>query len=258
MNSKNKTAIAQMKFSLLKARLSGPGGNTTGADGLTLKQAAETSNVDVATILMDPLDFYQVWDNTISWLWYSLNRKIKYYGPLSLPPFCENLETRNFTSQPSERGITVSSGDVQVAFDAFLVALAELDYDTIASKYLWAAMCRRNWSRLSDADANQNDPVADRSWMWQYCSEYGMSSLFGFITPSTSPNWCRRHELRFLSTWRPREPAIHRDCLSFPLTLPIPVQPIFSIPKPPSPESERSICEQVWRMEYEPFQRFLD
>lgn len=60
MNSKNKTAIAQMKFSLLKARLSGPGGNTTGADGLTLKQAAETSNVDVATILMDPLDFYQV------------------------------------------------------------------------------------------------------------------------------------------------------------------------------------------------------
>jgi hypothetical protein len=49
-----------MKYALLKARLSGPGGNTTGADGLTLEQAANASDVDVAGILMDPLDFYQV------------------------------------------------------------------------------------------------------------------------------------------------------------------------------------------------------
>ncbi|KAF8512337.1 serine carboxypeptidase S28-domain-containing protein [Gautieria morchelliformis] len=132
MTSTNETAINEMKFALLKARLSGPGGNTTGADGLTLQQAAQTSDVDAASILMDPLDFYQ------------------YYGPLSLPPFCENLETRNFTSQPSESGIAAASGDVQVAFNAFLVAISELDYDAIS-----------------------NDPVADQSWMWQYCSEYG-------------------------------------------------------------------------------------
>jgi hypothetical protein len=59
MTSSNKTAIDEMKFALLKARLSGPGGNTTGADGLTLQQAAQTSDVDAASILMDPLDFYQ-------------------------------------------------------------------------------------------------------------------------------------------------------------------------------------------------------
>lgn len=61
MNSKNETAVNDMKFALLKARLSGPGGNTTGADGLTMQQAANASDVDVASILMDPLDFYQVY-----------------------------------------------------------------------------------------------------------------------------------------------------------------------------------------------------
>jgi hypothetical protein len=49
-----------LKFDLLKARLSGPGGNTTGADGLTMDQANKMSDVDAASILMDPLDFYQV------------------------------------------------------------------------------------------------------------------------------------------------------------------------------------------------------
>ncbi|KAF8584225.1 hypothetical protein K439DRAFT_1633722 [Ramaria rubella] len=139
MNSKNKAAVNEMKFALLKARLSGPGGNTTGADGLTLQQAASADDSDVASILMDPLDFYQ------------------YYGPVTLPPFCENIETRNFTSLAFEQGIAASDPNgVQAAFNAFLIALAELDYDAIEA-----------------ADADQDDPVQDLSWMWQYCSEYG-------------------------------------------------------------------------------------
>lgn len=56
----NETERTEMKFELLKARLSGPGGNTTGAANLTMEQANRTSNVDAASILMDPLDFYQV------------------------------------------------------------------------------------------------------------------------------------------------------------------------------------------------------
>lgn len=60
MDSRNETEITELKFALLKARLSGPGGNTTGTDGLTLEQAAQTSDLDAASILMDPLDFYQV------------------------------------------------------------------------------------------------------------------------------------------------------------------------------------------------------
>ncbi|KAJ7623506.1 peptidase S28 [Roridomyces roridus] len=135
LSSGNETLAIDIKFDLLKARLSGPGGNTTGADGLTRNQANSTSNVNAASILMDPLDFYQ------------------YYGfKASLLPFCNLLETRNSTAEPTEAGIAASSG-ILAAFDAFLVALAELDYDSIPG--------------------NADDPVQDLSWMRQYCSEYG-------------------------------------------------------------------------------------
>jgi len=60
LSGTNESAIVDTKFDLLKARLSGPGGNTTGAMGLTREEANRTSNVDAASILMDPLDFYQV------------------------------------------------------------------------------------------------------------------------------------------------------------------------------------------------------
>ncbi|KAF8999273.1 serine carboxypeptidase S28-domain-containing protein [Cyathus striatus] len=135
LQGNNESAIIDMKFELLKARLSGPGGNTTGAAGLTKDIANKTSNVDAASILMDPLDFYQ------------------YYGfGASLLPFCNILETKNRTSLPLEGGIVSSQGVVSV-FEAFLVALAEIDYDSIPG--------------------DPDDPVQDRSWMWQYCSEYG-------------------------------------------------------------------------------------
>ncbi|KAJ3828136.1 peptidase S28 [Lentinula raphanica] len=135
LQGSNATLIEDVKFDLLKARLSGPGGNTTGADGLTKEQANKTSDVDAASILMDPLDFYQ------------------YYGfAASLLPFCNLLETKNFTSDPVENGIVSVTG-VEDTFQAFLVALAELDYDSIPG--------------------SPDDPVADMSWMRQYCSEYG-------------------------------------------------------------------------------------
>ncbi|KAJ3881470.1 peptidase S28 [Lentinula edodes] len=131
----NATLIEDLKFDLLKARLSGPGGNTSGADGLTKQQANKTSDVDAASILMDPLDFYQ------------------YYGFVdSILPFCNLLETKNFTGAPTENGIVSISG-VEDALQAFLAALAELDYDSIPG--------------------SPDDPVADMSWMRQYCSEYG-------------------------------------------------------------------------------------
>lgn len=53
---------------------------------------------------------------------------------------------------PLEGGIVSESG-VEAAFNAFLIALAELDYDSIPG--------------------NADDPVQDLSWMRQYCSEYG-------------------------------------------------------------------------------------
>lgn len=60
LNGNDESALVNLKFDLLKAHLSGPGGNTTGAAGLTKQIANQTSNVDAASVLMDPLNFYQV------------------------------------------------------------------------------------------------------------------------------------------------------------------------------------------------------
>lgn len=51
----------------------------------------------------------------------------------------------------SESGIAVSH-NVSAAWKAFLVGIAEIDYDSIHGT---------------------DDHVQDYSWMWQYCSEYG-------------------------------------------------------------------------------------
>ncbi|KAI0793717.1 peptidase S28 [Fomes fomentarius] len=118
-------AAADLKFRLLSAR----------SDDVTKEQAAHASDVSAAGVLMDPLSFFQ------------------YYGfEASVLPFCNVLETQNSTAIPFETGIAASLG-VDVALDAFLTAIREVNYDAIPG--------------------NPGDPVTDRSWMWQYCSEYG-------------------------------------------------------------------------------------
>ncbi|TFK83763.1 hypothetical protein K466DRAFT_665602 [Polyporus arcularius HHB13444] len=118
-------AAADLKFKLLSAR----------NDEVTREKAANSSNVSAAGVLMDPLNFYQ------------------YYGfEASLLPFCNVLETRNFTITPLETGIAATSG-IESALEAFLMAIREVNYDAIPG--------------------SPDDPIQDRSWMWQYCSEYG-------------------------------------------------------------------------------------
>lgn len=80
----------------------------------------------------------------------------QYYGfAASVLPFCNLLETQNGTAPAAEGGV-VSVWGVERALDAFLAAVAELDYDAI--------------------EGDPDDPVQDRSWMWQYCTEYGAHS----------------------------------------------------------------------------------
>ncbi|KAL5513466.1 hypothetical protein ACEPAH_3865 [Sanghuangporus vaninii] len=135
LNGTDGTRRTDIKFDLEFARLSGTGGDTTLASNLTREEASRLTNVQAAGILMNPLSFYQ------------------YYGfNASLLPFCNLLETQNFTEDPVETGIAAAHG-VQAAFKAFTVAIAELDYDSIPR--------------------SPDDPVTDMSWMWQYCSEYG-------------------------------------------------------------------------------------
>ncbi|KAK7689248.1 hypothetical protein QCA50_007939 [Cerrena zonata] len=120
-----------LKMKLWSARESGPGRDVP----VSREVAQGLSNVQAAGVLMDPLSFYQ------------------YYGfEASLLPFCNLLETRNFTSKPLEGGL-ISAISINDTLDAFLAAITELDYDSIPG----------------DAD----DPITDRSWMRQYCSEYG-------------------------------------------------------------------------------------
>ena len=82
---------------------------------------------------------------------------MQYYGfEASVLPFCNVLETQNFTATPSETGLAAARG-VDVALDAFLTAIREVNYDAIRGS----------------VPASQSG--TDHSWMWQYCSEYGQS-----------------------------------------------------------------------------------
>jgi hypothetical protein len=101
---------------------------------------------------MDPLNFYQVYMFTLAPRGPIFTLE-QYYGfQDSLLPFCNLLETQNSTAEAFEGGI-VSAFGVNAAFDVFMVALGELDYDSIPG--------------------SAGDPVAGRSWMRQYCSKYG-------------------------------------------------------------------------------------
>ena len=76
-------------------------------------------------------------------------------------PFCELLETQIHTSPPYEFGLASNRG-VKFAFQAFLTAISEVDYNAIRG--------------------TPDDPVQDRSWMRQYCTEYGMSTVISVLT----------------------------------------------------------------------------
>ncbi|EKM50837.1 uncharacterized protein PHACADRAFT_130303 [Phanerochaete carnosa HHB-10118-sp] len=121
---------------LLKQRLLGARASSpTKNVTVSLATAANTSDVSAAGVLMDPLDFYQ------------------YYGfNASLLPFCNILETHNFIVDAQEFGLAAADS-IEVALDSFLTGLVQINYDEIPG--------------------DPDDPVADLSWMWQYCSEYG-------------------------------------------------------------------------------------
>ncbi|TKA74399.1 hypothetical protein B0A55_04528 [Friedmanniomyces simplex] len=146
----------KLKLDLYTAVLSGPGGmkpetvNQTEADGL--------SNAAVGNYLQLPLSFYQ------------------YYGfEASVKPFCDIMETFNQTHTAttdnggtapaiaSESGIAITH-NITAAWNAFLVGIAEIDYDSVPY---------------------HDDPIQDNSWMWQYCSEYGYYQVGNPANPHT-------------------------------------------------------------------------
>ena len=59
-----------------------------------------------------------------------------------------------------EDGVVAQFG-IDVGLKSFLTAISEIDYASIPG--------------------NADDPVQDRSWMWQYCSEYGAHKISSLI-----------------------------------------------------------------------------
>jgi len=51
-------------------------------------------------------------------------------GLRTILPFCNRLETRNFTTNPMSEGLVPTQG-VNATFNAFMTAIAEVDYDTV-------------------------------------------------------------------------------------------------------------------------------
>ncbi|KAK5720059.1 hypothetical protein LTR15_007332 [Elasticomyces elasticus] len=143
----------QLKLDLYTAVLSSAGGlkpddvNRTEAEGL--------SNSDVGNYLQLPLSFYQ------------------YYGfEASVKPFCDNRETFNQTgvsttdnggtapALASESGIAITH-NISAAWNAFLVGIAEIDYDSIP--YTGDPIGGNSWTYISldlfQAGCNETFPV---------------------------------------------------------------------------------------------------
>jgi hypothetical protein len=133
-----------LKRDLQYAVESGPMGQKPANFNVTAAEAL--SNLGVAGLLSLPLSFYQ------------------YYGfAASVQPFCDIMETFNQThvsttdnggtapAVASESGIAITH-NATAAWRAFLVGIAEIDYDSVPYA---------------------DDPIQDYSWQWQYCSEYG-------------------------------------------------------------------------------------
>ncbi|KAF4547744.1 Serine carboxypeptidase S28-like protein [Elsinoe fawcettii] len=138
--------VSEVKFQLYSAIQSGPGGVRPA--NLSSAVSDRWDNSRVGNELLGPFNFYQ------------------YYGfERSVQPFCDILETFNRTTErttdnggfappiASEGGIA-QTYNITAAWNAFLVGLAEIDYDNIIGNGL-------------------SDPSQGFSWTYQYCSEYG-------------------------------------------------------------------------------------
>ena len=92
---------------------------------------------------------------------------------------------------PVETGLAASFG-IDSALDAFLTAIKEVNYDAIPG--------------------NTGDPVQDRSWMWQYCSEYGeyyRTVLFIYLEPWSSQAFTNEGIRR--TPFQLRRPSVHSN-----------------------------------------------
>lgn len=134
--------ISDLKYDLYKAIQAGPGGQTT---SVNKSDSDSLTNQQVGGMLQTPLSFYQ------------------YYGfQDSVLPFCDIMETQNRTTArtqdnggiappfATEGGLQMTYNNISLTWSAFLTGIAEIDYDSIPYN---------------------DDPIADKSWMWQYCSE---------------------------------------------------------------------------------------
>jgi hypothetical protein len=128
----NTTEQIRVKRALYVARMSGPGGDTTLVQQLSDSDVLSMPSDDIADVLLDPLIAFQV----SGFLPPSGMILIMFqdYGLYTIMPFCDYLETRNFQNSSSPEGLNITQG-INVAFDAFMTAIAEVDYDTVFANW---------------------------------------------------------------------------------------------------------------------------
>lgn len=150
--------VAELKLRLLKASLSLPG-NTTIADQLSLNDVKNLTIEEAGQILLQPISpnngYFQV-KILLSFFCTAININLSFLKGQGLDPvlpFCEELETQNYTADAYKGGL-ISAHEPKFVFDAFLVALSDA--------------VTRNFS----LPVEDYDPTS-WSWIWQFCSEFG-------------------------------------------------------------------------------------
>jgi len=125
----NITEQLRVKKALYVARKSGPGGNTTSVQPISDSDVLSIPSDQIVGVLMDPLINFQVSSGLAGHLEVGLIVS-QGSGLQTLMPFCDNLETSIFRNKSTPEGLFVTQG-INVAFDTFMAAIAEVDYDTV-------------------------------------------------------------------------------------------------------------------------------
>jgi len=122
-----------VRRALYTASLSGPGGDNTSVQPISDQDLMAIPPNAIADVLLYPAFTFQS------------------DGLQAILPFCDGVETLNFTSSPTSQGFFATQG-VNASFNAFIVAISEMDK-----------------SGFSDGQ----DASDALSWEWQYCSQFG-------------------------------------------------------------------------------------
>lgn len=127
----NTTEKIAVKRALYTAGMSGPGGNTTSVKPLSDADIMAISPDDTVEVLMYPAITFQV--SRTEFTADPALTTVQSSGLRTILPFCDRVESLNFTSDPASQGLFATRG-INSTFNAFATAIAEIDKSTLPSE----------------------------------------------------------------------------------------------------------------------------